>query len=403
MTSDVVVVPTPGGCPHTRRLSTSAAGCFPLLPYPLHIDTESPTGAGTGKYMGEQPLIITGDERLLEDLLRIAAAAGVEPAHSTEPQSRAQWRAASLVLLDAALARRVAEARMPRRAGVVIVCVAPPDAELWELCVRLGVERTLVLAGSEEVLIGLLADAAVSGSGDGRCIAVLGACGGAGASVFASAIAIAAAQPAADVLLIDCDPWGAGLDVLLGMENDPGLRWGDLAAPSGRLQVDALRQALPVVRSGSGQIAVLCSGRSSGEISADVLDVVVEAGRRSGATTVLDVPRAPSGLADRALEHADLIVLVAPADVRSCWAADRLSGRIRGSGSAAGVVVRGPSPGGLGAAELADVLGFSLLASMRPESGLARNLEFGLALGSGRRRPLLKAARAVLTAVSGHQ
>ena len=200
---------------------------------------------------------------------------------------------------------------------------------------------------------------------------------------------------------MDCDLWGAGLDVLLGIENDPGLRWGDLAAPSGRLQVDALRHALPVVRSGSGQVAVLSSGRSNSEISADVLDVVVDAGRRSGGITVLDVPRAPGGLAERALEVADLVVLLAPADVRSCWAADRLSNRIRGSGSAAGLVVRGPSPGGLGAAELADVLGLPLLASMRPESGLARNLEFGLVLGTSRRRPLLKAARAVLSSVDG--
>jgi secretion/DNA translocation related CpaE-like protein len=262
------------------------------------------------------------------------------------------------------------------------------------------VERTLVLAGSEEILIGLLADAGASGSGDGRCIAVLGACGGAGASVFAGALAFAAAQPAGDVLLIDCDPWGAGLDVLLGIENDPGLRWGDLAAPSGRLQVAALRHALPIVRSGSGQVAILCSGRRAGEISGEVLDVVLDAGRRSGAVTVLDVPRTPGGLADRALQHADLIVLLAPADVRSCWAADRLISRVRGSGSPAGIVVRGPSPGGLGAAELAEVLGLPLLASMRPESGLARNLEFGLALGISRRRPLLKAARAVLSAVS---
>ncbi|MEP6562439.1 MAG: septum site-determining protein Ssd [Nakamurella sp.] len=349
--------------------------------------------------MGEQPLIITDDDRLLDDLLRIAAAAGVEPSHARVPRSRAQWGSASLVLLDGALAPWAVDARLPRRAGVVVVSAAAPDAELWELCVRLGVDRTLVPAGSEEILIGLLSDASTSGIGDGRCVAVLGACGGAGASVFASAVAAAAAQTATDALLIDCDPWGAGLDVLLGMENDPGLRWGDLAAPSGRLQADALHRSLPVLRSGSGQVAVLCPGRRGGEIGVDVLDVVVDAGRRSGATTVLDVPRTPGPPGDRALEHADLVVLLAPADVRSCWAADRLGSRIRESGSPAGVVVRGPSPGGLGATELADVIGLPLLAAMRPESGLARNLEFGLAFGTGRRRPLLKAARAVLAAV----
>jgi secretion/DNA translocation related CpaE-like protein len=348
--------------------------------------------------MADQPLIITDDDRLLDDLLRIAAAAGIDPAHRSAPESRALWRSASLVLLDAALVRQAIAARLPRRPGVVVIAVATPDAEMWEMCVRLGAERTVVLAGSEETLIGLLSDAADSGSGGGRCVAVLGACGGAGASVFACAVAVAAAQ-AAEVLLIDCDPWGAGLDVLLGVEGDPGLRWGDLAAPSGRLQVDALQRALPVVRSGSGQVAVLCPGRAGGEIGADVLDVVVDAGRRSGATTVLDLPRAPGVLADRAIQHADLVVLITPADVRGCWAADRVCGRIRDSGSPAGVVVRGPSPGGLSAAELADVLGMPLLASMRPEPGLARNLEFGLTLGTGRRRPLLKAARSVLATV----
>ena len=351
--------------------------------------------------MDDRPLLITDDEVVLDDLLRVAAAAGVEVTHRREPESRALWRSASVVLLDAALVPRAVEANLGRRAGVVVVAAAEPVAGLWELCVRLGVDRTLVLNNSEELLIGLLSDAVLGGTGDGRCLAVLGACGGAGASVFASAIALAAAGRAAEVLLADCDPWGAGLDVLLGIENDTGLRWGDLAARSGRLRLDALQRALPTVRIGRGRVAVLCHGRPTdragdGEISSDVVDVVLAAGRRAGTMTVVDLPRHPGPAADRALEQADLIALVTPADVRGCWAADRVRARIEEFGTRAGVVVRGPSPGGLGATELAAVLRLPLLARMRADPSLPHDLEVGLAFGADRRRPLARAARQVL-------
>jgi len=300
--------------------------------------------------MAGQPLIITDDEPLLDDLMRVAAAAGVDVTHNREPGSRIQWRAAGVILLDSALVSAAVDAALPRRPGVVVVASGSPRSELWELCVRLGVDRTVLLPESEEVLIELLSDAVLGGAGNGRCIAVLGACGGAGASVLASSIAFAAAAEPADVLLVDCDPWGAGLDVLLGIEAEPGLRWGDLAASSGRLQVDALRRALPTVTVGTGRVAVLCHGRSpaGSDVGPDVLTVVLDAGRRMGAATVIDLPRHPGAVADRVLEQADLVVLVTPADVRGCWAAERVCARIRQFGTRAGLVVRGPSPGGKG-------------------------------------------------------
>ena len=354
--------------------------------------------------MEDRPLIITDDELVLDDLLRVAAAAGVDVTHRREPETRALWRAAPLVLIDAALVPRAAAARLPRRPGVVMVAGAEPPADLWEHCVQLGVDRTLLLDRSEELLIGLLSDAVAGGAGDGLCVAVLGACGGAGASVFAGVVAFTAARDATasngEVLLVDCDPWGAGLDLMLGLEEDPGLRWADLAARSGRLPVDALQRTLPGLGVGAGRVGVLCHGRRPvSEISADVMTVVLDAGRRAGCTTVVDLPRHPGPAADRVLEQADLVVLVTPADVRGCWAADRVCARIRSFGSRAGVVVRGPSPGGMGAGELADFLGLPLLARMRPVRSLPRELEYGLTPGADRRRPLARAAREVLLAL----
>ncbi len=345
-----------------------------------------------------RPLIVTADEALLDDGLRIAAAAGVDMTHCAEPASRSLWRSAPLVLLDADQVAAAVQARMPRRPGVVVVFDAPPAEAMWELCVRLGVDKCLHIRRGEVELIELLADSTGGPSADGRCVAVVGACGGAGTSVFAGALAFAGARAGMAALLLDCDPWGAGQDVILGLENDPGLRWPDLSAPSGRLPPEELTRALPRVRVGRAGISVLAQGREfAGELDPDVVDVVIDAGRRSGGVTVVDLPRQPGSAPDRVLERCDLVVVISPADVRGCWAAERVCARLRGFDVTAGVVVRGPSPGGLGAGEVAELLGLPLLAQMRAEAAVATELEFGLSLATGSRRPLIKAARRVLS------
>ena len=81
-----------------------------------------------------------------------------------------------------------------------------------------------------------LSDAAEAARDDGRrgaVIAVIGGRGGAGASVFATALA----QSAPDALLIDADPWSGGIDLVLGTESETGLRWPDLALQGGRLNL----------------------------------------------------------------------------------------------------------------------------------------------------------------------
>ena len=350
--------------------------------------------------MDDRPLIITDDDDVLDDLLRISAAAGVEVTHSRDPGQRGLWRSASVVLIDAPQVARAVSARLGRRPGVMVVAGEEPDAGLWEQCVRLGVERTVLLNQSEEFLVGVLSDAAIGGPGDGRCIAVVGACGGAGASVFAAALAVVAGRAGDDVLLADCDPWGPGLDVVLGVESDGGMRWTDLSAPSGRLPAEALRRALPAVTVGHGRLSVLCHDRrSDSDIDPEVVDVVLDSGRRAGVITVVDVPRHPTAVADRVLQEADLTVLLAPAEVRGCFAAGRICRRLADLGARPGLVVRGPSPGGLGAQDVADVLGLPLLSRVRAEPKLARDIEFGRLPGWDARSSVARAAGRVLASV----
>ena len=61
----------------------------------------------------------------------------------------------------------------------------------------------------------------------GAAVAVVGGCGGAGASVLAAALAVTAVRHGGRALLVDCDPLGGGLDLVLGAEHVAGLRWPD--------------------------------------------------------------------------------------------------------------------------------------------------------------------------------
>jgi secretion/DNA translocation related CpaE-like protein len=347
------------------------------------------------------PLAIASDDGVLEELRRAAAAAGVELAVRRALGPLGSWRTAPLVLVDVVDVAALASARPPRRDRVVVVAASEIGAEQWQACVELGAEQVLRLGERDDELVRLLAESAGSdalpGSGDGLALAVIGACGGAGASVFAAATAIAAQRSGRPVLLAVTDPWGPGIDVVLGVEATGGVRWSDIAAPSGRLPAAALHRALPSVRVAGGHMSVLCHSRyGDREVDPELLDTVLDAARRAGDVAVLDLPRAPFRAADRAVERAELTVLVVPADVRGCYGAARLAPRLTDLGARMGLVVRGPSPGGLGADDIAATLEIPLLARMRPEPGLDRRMDGGKPPGCNPKGPLGRAAATVL-------
>ena len=181
--------------------------------------------------------------------------------------------------------------------------------------IAVGAQHVLRLPEQERELIRELAEAADSARDDGlrgEVVAVIGGCGGAGASLFA----VALAQAATDALLVDLDPWGGGIDLLVGGEATPGLRWPDLALQGGRLNWSAVREALPRHRG----ISLLSGTRRGYELDAGPVDAVVDAGRRGGVTVVCDLPRRLTDATQTALDAADLVVVVSPCDVRACAA-----------------------------------------------------------------------------------
>jgi len=355
---------------------------------------------GTGGTGARRVVVLTDDEDLLDEVVRLAAAAGVELERVPDAAGvRRRWHTAGLVLLDEAAACAVGPLRLGRRDGVVLLCRDEPPGSIWERAVGVGAEHVVSLPEGEDWLVGALADAQPTpDTGTGRVVAVVGGRGGAGASVLAVAVAAHARTRGTRVLLVDCDPLGGGLDLVAGAEELEGLRWGGLAlggGGGGRVGATSLHEALP---SPDGLLTVLSCDRGGAGPDPGAAVAVVDAGRRAGEVVVCDLPRHTTDTALAVADAADLVVLVVPAEVRAVAAAARVAEPLAERGVPLRLVVRGPAPGGLDGDDVAHALGIELLASVAPEPGLAAALDRGRVPGL-RRGPLQDAAAAVLDAL----
>jgi len=265
-----------------------------------------------------RPLIVTSDPVLMDDLLRLSAAAGVEVqvAHDVE-SARRSWRQAPLVVVDMVKARDVA-GTLSRRDGVLLVS-RDSDPDAWRVAVAIGAEHVACLPDAERWLIGRLAEGGEGPSREGRVITVTGAVGGAGASTLAAGLALAAARQQR-VLLIDGDAGGGGLDLVLGAEQHPGARWPDLAQAHGRINAGSLASALPC---SDGVFLLSAAREDQSDLDPGVVQAVIEAGVRGFDLVIVDVPVRSSHLAAALAMSATCLVLV-PNHTRAVVAARRL-------------------------------------------------------------------------------
>ena len=246
-----------------------------------------------------RPLLVTRDPELRDELLRLCAAAAVTPDVVDDVGlARRDWLVAPCVLVGADCAAEVSALGLPRRAEVSLVSHAPESADLWRDAVAVRADHVVVVPDSEAALVDRLADTVDGGLDQATTIGVIGARGGAGASTVAAALGLTAARGGVRALLVDADALGGSLELVVGCESEPGLRWPDVASTQGRVGAAALRAALPS-RDG---LAVLSWRRTSdaryGRAAARLRDgdVVCRATRlrrrdRRPATT----PRRPSG------------------------------------------------------------------------------------------------------------
>ncbi|MDX6216690.1 MAG: hypothetical protein QOG99_2274 [Frankiales bacterium] len=333
-----------------------------------------------------RPLLVTNDPVALDDLLRLAATAGVEVEVAADVGgARRSWAGAPLVVVGPDLLDRCAGSRLGRRSNVVALGDDLDDATIWRKAVDLGAERVVFLPDAEPWLVQAFADAVETTDHAGLVVATLGGRGGAGATTLSVALAQAGTRRALRTLLVDGDPLGGGVDLVLGVEDLHGLRWPDLIATRGRLPAAAVIEALPHVDG----IGVLSWDRGDATpLPAEAVQAVVEAGRRACELVVVDLARTLDEGAREVLAAAACALLVVPAEVRATAAAARVASRAGLLCRDLRLVVRGPSPGNVAAEDVQLALGLPLAGTLKAEPHIDVHLEEGRPPGRRSRSPL---------------
>src|SRR5699024_7465937 len=171
---------------------------------------------------------------ITEECARVAESLGVML--TVLPPDTGGWQSASLILLG----EDVREAPVTDRADrILVVLDGDEPGSTWAKAAQLGVDQLAVLPAAAEWLSGRMIAAIEPPVAPGTTVGVVAGCGGAGASVLACALARRAGADHSTVL-VDADPLGGGLDLVLGAEQVPGPRWTDLSASRGQLRPSTL-------------------------------------------------------------------------------------------------------------------------------------------------------------------
>ena len=335
------------------------------------------------------PLFVTRDRSLLDELLRLAAAAGVTPDVAGEAATALRgWGTAPMVVLGADVAGEVAGVAPPRRPAVHLAGWAPVAPDLFRLAVEVGAESVTALPEASAWLVQRLTDLGDPEPARGLLLGVVGGSGGAGATTFACALGQVAALSGLS-LVVDADPLGPGVDRVLGVESREGIRWDALARTTGRLSARSLRDALPR-RAGVG--ALTWYAGSTAALEPGAVREALSAARRGHDTVVVDLPRSGDALVDEVVARCDeLLVLVVPT-VAGVSSAARLCARYADV-TPLGLVVRGS---GIDPSELCAVTGVPVRARMPDQRGMAESIDLGLGPVRSPRGPLGRTAAHVL-------
>lgn len=326
-------------------------------------------------------MIVTEDVELLDDLLRLCAAAGAEPeVHHSLPERRGSWEQAPMVLVGDDAARRCRGAG--RRRGVMLVGRDEDAPDVWRSAVEIGAEYVLRLPESEGWLVDQIANATEGVGRSALTVGVIGGRGGSGASTLACALAVTAARAGWRSMLIDGDPLGGGIDVLLGGERAEGMRWPDFAHSKGRVGAGALEESLPALHG----LRVLSWGRDDCvTIPPPAMRAVLAAARRLGGVVVVDLPRRVDESVAEALGQLDLGLLVVPGELRAVAAAKRVASTVGMILDDLRVVARGPYAAGLDERWVAQALGLPLAGELPLDAGLSAAQESGAPPGGSPR------------------
>lgn len=339
-----------------------------------------------------RPLIVTDSPDLLDDLLRLAAAAGATV--TVVPTARAAgryWANAPLVVVGADRAAACVAADLPARSDTVLVGTDVDDRRTWSLALLLNAEHVVFLPEAETWLVNLLSRAADAARSRSRTVGVLGGRGGVGATTLAAALARAGLRHRVRSVLLEMDPFG-------GLAIGPGGSPGSDSTPAGGVHGGRGRRGVHGVHSrdgasagqprprpasepvpGSGSVSGSAPRAGSGPLDGDddlldhflagppmlggdlpvlswdrdqipvlsppAVSALFATARGSADLIVVDLPRSADAAADIGLFLCETVLIVVTADPPACAAATRIAAHATRTCSDVRLVVRLPEPG----------------------------------------------------------
>lgn len=312
-----------------------------------------------------QILVIGRDGAVRDAVFAAAAALQLRPTAADVAAAPGWWRRAGTVFVGAESAPALAELGLARRPDVFVVGSDPHEAGRWSM--PLGAEVILLPEGRA-----WLSSILSRGGSASRApvVAVVGGSGGIGASTLAATLAGRAARRGRTSALVDVDPLGGGIDLLLGAERIAGWRWPRLSGAEGFL--GDLRPHLPVVEG----VALLSMARGPAlDVAREPLAAVLGSLQRTFDLVVTDCGRGQGVAARDCLRSASRVLLVVGSSLRSVAAARQVVDALELVH--AEIVVR-RQPGGTVPDDIvADAVGLAILAAVPEEPALRSAAEAG--------------------------
>lgn len=304
--------------------------------------------------LDRRPVVLAGGSQLIRDqVARACAAAGTSPVFVPRLEDGLSLNPVVLLVGPEQVGNGV-----QGQHDVVVVGTPEDESTIWGTAAGLASSRVVILphgAGWLAEHLGRRLNPAATGS----VVGFLGAAGGCGVSTFAYWCARRTVDTGRSAVLVDGAPLHGGLDLALGLEERPGVRWHDLKDLRGTLTADQLASALPA----EGRLSVLSHaapartlGAGDGAADGDGMassGAVIEAARGAFDVTVVDLGHDGPGV--RSLAAAcDHVVILVPSRPRAVAAGAEL---LRAYGSTpTTVVLRGPVLEGLDAWLVAELV-----------------------------------------------
>ncbi|MCL2783878.1 MAG: P-loop NTPase [Propionibacteriaceae bacterium] len=271
--------------------------------------------------------LLSADSRLIHHAQACAAAMSVPITVVAEPEEmKTLWRTSPAVLIGSDHMASLAGCGLPARDQVYLLGTGDVHQELCRWSMPLGASVIVLPEGSKWLSRVIAGRTGVSSGG--AVVAVRAGVGGVGASTLCAGLAMAAKNRSLKVALVDADPLGGGIDLLLGGESIQGWRWDKLRNAAG--QIADITSMLPSVAGitvvsmeradevlpppdQAVEAVVDCLGRSHDLVLIDAGRTMPQAGspRRTlvvAAATIRALAAARSSLAGIDRDHAGLVV-----------------------------------------------------------------------------------------------